>query len=102
MGLTLLCDVETLCAVLVVVSTAEELSEDRVVSEETGDREQLGSSYSGSRGWNRDNARLLDALGLDVPASEVVLEDADEALLGIIAEVGAVGEEGGWGERGYS
>ena len=84
LGLTLLGDVETLCSVLIVVSTAEELSEDGVVST-IGD--SIISEYS--RLWL--HARLLDALGLDVPTSEVVLEHADEALLGVVAEVCTVG-----------
>ena len=31
------------------------------------------------------DVRLLHALGLDVPAGEVVLEDADEAFFGVVA-----------------
>ena len=43
---------------------------------------------SGMRGAREEreawNARFLDALGLDVPAGEVVLQDADEPLLWVV------------------
>lgn len=60
----LLSDVEPLRVVRVIVPTAEELAEDGVVG-------------------------FLNTFGLDVPAGEVVLEDTDEALFGVIAFLGS-------------
>ena len=36
------------------------------------------------RRWKQD-ARFLDTLGFDVPACEIVLEDAKETLLRVVA-----------------
>jgi len=56
--------VETLCPIGIVVSAPEKLSEDRVI-------------------W------LLDALGFDMPASEVILQNPDETLFWIVETFGA-------------
>jgi hypothetical protein len=62
---TLLSNVEPLGPILVFVPAAEKFAENRVV-------------------------RLLDTLGLDMPAGKVVLEDTHEALFGIVAMLRAV------------
>lgn len=69
----LLSDVEAARVVRVVIPATEELAKDGIV-------------------------RLLHALGLDVPAGEIILENANEALFGIITFLSAAvvgsGEDG--------
>jgi len=73
----LLSDVESLRAILVVISTSEELAKDRVVSTfvNTGSTQQPEMD---------GDLRLFHALGLDMPTSEVVLQDTDKALFWIV------------------
>lgn len=41
-------------------------------------------------GWGREGlSRLLDALGLNMPTGEVILEHAEETVLRVFAQVGA-------------
>lgn len=75
----LLCDVETSCAVWVIIPAAKELAEYGVVPMTNGlsPRPQL---WRGTR-----NVRFLDTLWLDVPPCEIVLQHAKESFFGVCA-----------------
>jgi len=47
----------------------------------------------------KKDARLLDTLGFDVPACEIVLEDAEETLLRIVALFGTAEQSETWTEK---
>ena len=74
-GLALLRDVESPCAVWVIITAAEELPEYGVVS--------IERFSPGRRRWKRGmDVRFLDALGLNVPSCEIVLQHANESFFG--------------------
>ena len=107
-------DVEPAGAVRIVISTAEELAEDGVVSvyvcacvfafasrcsgegngRGEGRKRETRSALcgQGTHGDTRaegEDVRLLHALGLNVPAGEVVLQHADETFFWVVARLRA-------------
>lgn len=97
--LTLFSDVEAAGTVRIVISTAEELAEDGVVSVCTVEQKECRRRREGRRVQRfgirahtrveGEDVRLLHALGLDVPAGEVVLQHADETFFWVVARLRA-------------
>jgi hypothetical protein len=86
----LLCDVKPLRAIRVVIAASEELAQDGVVSTVHGQTRIRNSGIRQAKGRGKGAcSRLLDALGLDVPTCEVILEHTDETLLRIFTPVSA-------------
>lgn len=97
--ITLLGDIESTRPVWIVISTTEELAQDGIVPacpmSAIGHVRALRNAQGVEGNEVGRYVRLLDALGLDVPAGEIVLEHAYETLFGVVAVLRATG--GRWG-----
>ena len=94
----MLSDIESTRPVWIVISTTEELAQDGIVPacpmSAIGHVRALRNAQGVEGNEVGRHVRLLDALGLDVPAGEIVLEHADETLFGVVAVLRATGGRG--------
>ena len=84
---TLFSNVEGLGTVRIVVATAEEFAEDRIVpvSQASAGLQQGSATQTRGHLGKWQHMQLLYALGLDVPSCEVVLQHANKTLFQIVA-----------------